>query len=186
MLIELNFGMKMMKGVTTNMTNAELIEKLFDIKLSSSITSIQNKCYGLRCPDNITEEDLDCSTDCPSYFFWSNKVDWARVGANIITMPELSKAFLNSIWGSNKYQTIVTGGRNGGKTYYTNYVRQRSLELEGWQQLPSIFNTVPIADILEILDDALDMGFDVKIVDGVIYYREKAKEEHSFSQHVVR
>ena len=166
------------------MTNAEFVEKLLDIQLSSVITDPRNKCNGLKCPD-FTNYDTDCETECPHNYFWSKDVDIARVGANLIAMPELSKAFLNSIWGSNKHQTIVTGGRNCGKTSYTHLARQRSLELEGWQQLPSIFNTVPIDDILEILDDALDMGFDVKVVDGVIYYREKSKEEHSFPQYLV-
>ena len=185
MLIELEVGMKMMKGVIINMTNIEFVEKLLDIKLSSTITDTHNKCNGLRCPDS-TNYDTDCETECPHYYFWSKNVDWARVGANLVTMPELSKAFLSSIWGSNKYQTIIAGGRNNDKTHLTKLARQHALELEGWQQLPSIFNTVPFDDLMEILEDALDMGFDVKIVDSVIYYRENSKEEHSFSQHVVQ
>ena len=155
------------------MTNAEFVEKILGIKLSSIITDPQDKCTGLRCP-NYMDIDTPCEDACPHCFFWHKEVDNARVGAILTSMPELSKAFLNSIWGSNKYQTIIAGGRNSGKTYYTErLVRERSLELEGWQHLPSTINTLPIADILEILDDALDMGFDVK-VDGVIYYREKA------------
>ena len=156
------------------MTNAEFVEKLLDIELSNTITDSQDKCSGLRCPDFVNLDTV-CETQCPHYNFWKKELDIARVGANLVTMPELSKAFLNSIWGSNKYQTIVAGGRNCDKTYYTNLARQRNLELEGWQQLPSIFNTVPIGSILEILDDALDMGFDIKVLDGIIYYKELSK-----------
>ena len=166
------------------MTNIEFVEKLLDVKLSSTITDAHNKCNGLRCPDN-TNYDTDCETECPHYYFWSKEVDIARVGANLVTMPELSKAFLNSIWGSNKYQTTDTVGRNCNKEYYTNYKRQHELELVGWHQLPSIFNAVPFDNILEILEDSLDMGFDVKIVDGVIYYKEKEYTEHSFAQYLV-
>ena len=124
-----------------------------------------------------------CYDENNNYDFWTKDL-------SDDTIKDIAKRFVEVIYGvpnyhvflhetdSNKYQTIVTGGRNCDKTYCTNLARQRSLELEGWQQLPSIFNTVPIADILEILDDALDNGFDVKVVDGIIYYREKSNEEH--------
>lgn len=155
------------------MTNAQFVEKLLGIELSSIITDTRNKCNGLRCPDSANY-DTDCETECPHYYFWSKEVDIARIGANLVSMPELSKAFLNSMYGMKQTQNIYVGSRNNGKSYCTNKLaRQRELELEGWHQLPSIFNTVPFDDILEILDDALDMGFDIKVVDGVIYYKEK-------------
>lgn len=166
------------------MTNAEFVEKILGIKLSPIITDPQDKCTGLRCP-NYIDIDTPCEDACPHCFFWHKEVDNARVGAILTSMPELSKAFLNSIWGSNKYQTIIAGGRNNGKTHLTKLARQHTLELEGWHELPSIFNTVPFDDILEILEDSLDMGFDVKIVDGVIYYKEKEEQKHSFAQYLV-
>ena len=111
-----------------------------------------------------------CLDDNDNEDFWTRELDDK-------TMKDIVERMYDLAYGIRHAHVLYNS---------TNTARQRSLELEGWQQLPSIFNTVPFDDLMEILKDSLDMGFDVKIVDSVIYYREKAKEEHSFSQHVVR
>ena len=44
---------------------------------------------------------------------------------------------------------------------------------EGWEKLPSMLNNIDWSMFKDIIDDALANGFEVKILNGTIYYREK-------------
>ena len=132
------------------MTNVEFVEKILGVKLSATITDPQDKCTGLRCPEYMNIA-TPCEEVCPHCFFWHKEVDWVRVGAILISIPELSKAFLNSIYG-------------------IKYIDTDSIL---WQEIPLFMRDMSIEQLYEIIDDAEANGFEFKVRCGRLMWREK-------------
>lgn len=92
------------------------------------------------------------------------------------------KSILNSTYGKNAFYDLKVPiyldtdsmliqyvGKGCGKTY----AQHLELIKDGWEKLPSIHNNIDWSTLNEIMSDALDNGFEVKILNGSIYYREK-------------
>lgn len=153
------------------MTNAKFVEKLLGIELSYNITDPDDKCTGLRCPDYVNL-DTDCEIQCPHCNFWHKEIDIARIGANIVTMPELSKAFLNSMFGQSVVKAMPTYLDTDSIKMDTFYAEYKENISEGWQTLPLLLKYHSFDDIVEILEDAKSNGFQVSIRNSVIYFKE--------------
>lgn len=140
-------------------------KELFNILFGDS-KLIMHGCKYLPCTDSRCEE-------CGSYQYWEQEA---------VIPSRIAKSILNSIYGNEainlrkelKYfdtdsVLIQYASRGEGKTY------AQHLELieEGWEKLPSMLNNIDWSMLKDIIDDALDNGFEVKILNGTIYYREK-------------
>lgn len=116
-------------------------------------------CARLSCKSERCEE-------CKFHGYWEQPV---------VISKEVVKYILNSAYGKY-YQYYDTdsiyfqyGGRGNGKTY----AQHLALTLDGWSKFPSLHNNIEWSMLKDIIDDALDNGFEVKILNGTIYYREK-------------
>ena len=137
------------------MTRKELIKILFP-EVKTDILPCANvdtaKCFTTPC------------SECNYKNFWNEPA---------VLSKEAVKSILNSTYGynacleTNTY--FVFGGRNNGKTY----AQHLELIQQGWTQLPSIHNNIDWSTLNEIMSDAIVNGFEVKILNGTIYYREK-------------
>lgn len=116
-------------------------------------------CARLSCKSERCEE-------CKFHGYWEQPV---------VISKEVVKNILNSAYGKY-YQYYDTdsiyfqyGGRGNGKTY----AQHLALIQEGWTKLPAIHNNIDWSILNEIMSDAIVNGFEVKILNGTIYYREK-------------
>ena len=50
---------------------------------------------------------------------------------------------------------------------------EATIIFSGWSKFPSLHNNIEWSMLKDIIDDALDNGFEVTILNGTIYYREK-------------
>lgn len=138
------------------MTRKEFVEKLFGETLfteNNYDTSIANDkgCQGFEC--NPITSCLDCS----HLHFWNTEVDLSLMSKNV----------LNMLYGTE--QTFYIGGRGNGRTC----VIEHAIELQGWQRFPRILDLHDFETIHEIVDDALDNGFEFRLYNSTLYYREK-------------
>lgn len=136
------------------MTKKELLETLFP-----EVNLDVNECVMFKCnPEGCNK----CKYK--NYNYWDEPAVLSKTAV---------KSILNSIYGYNAcFETstyFVHSDRNIGKTYaqYLELIR------EGWTKFPSLHNNMDWSMLKDIIDDALDNGFEVKILNGTIYYREK-------------
>jgi len=144
------------------MTRRELLKSLFP-----EVDLADDACDYIRC-----QHIGKCNT-CKYYHYWDEPASLSKSAV---------KSILNSTYGNNAFYgekelkyldtdsvLIQYVGRGEGKTY------AQHLELinEGWKKLPSIYNNLVWSTLKAIIDDALDNGFEVRILNGTIYYREK-------------
>lgn len=135
-----------------NMTRRELLKIIFpEVEIDCGCSFIS--CEGIE----------SCKT-CKYFHYWDEPAVLSKTAV---------KSILNSIYGynacleTNTY--FVFGGRGNGKTY----AQHLELIQQGWTQLPSIHNNIDWSTLNEIMSDAIVNGFEVKILNGTIYYREK-------------
>lgn len=137
------------------MTRKELLKTLFP-ELNIDTTS----CADIDCSPS------DCN-NCKYVNYWEEPAVLSKTAV---------KSILNSTYGAKELKYLDTDsvliqyvGRGEGKTY------AQHLELinEGWEKLPSIHNNIEWAKLNDIINDALCNGFEVRILNGTIYYREK-------------
>jgi len=136
------------------MTRKELLKTLFP---EADFNDLSCDFVNVKC-------NISCA-ECRFQNYWNEPVSLSKSAV---------KSILNSIYGCNAYfdtdsTYFVFADRGAGKTY------ARHLELinEGWEKLPSIYNNLVWSTLKAIIDDALDNGFEVRILNGTIYYREK-------------
>lgn len=143
------------------MTRKAFIEKILNIKLFANGT-LQEKelgCFGFDC------EGKGCD-QCSHKGFWNEEVSLAELYANLSVSDAgkaICKGLLNSMYGS------VNTGRCNGRTHAI----ERSIELSGWNRFPRILDTLDFDSIRDIVNDALDNGFEFKVYNSTLYYREK-------------
>lgn len=145
------------------MTRKEFVERLFGEKLFTVnnyalLAGAEKGCQGFECVDNA---NLGCS-GCKYYGFWNKEVSLAELYANLSTSDAgkmLYKGFLNSIYGSHASNT--------------NDTNQLYLFSAGWKAFPRHFNFIPSSALVEILSDGADNGFEFKLSNSTLYYREK-------------
>lgn len=141
------------------MTRVEFVSKLFDapIDFCSACKGIEADC-----------DEKGCS-NCKYDNFWFNEID----------VPALCKKVINILYGvSSEY--ILTGVRSNGKKILT----ETALFFGGWERLPKMFNNVSFTQLVDILNDAQDNGFEVRVINGVIYYRERGYQNTDSTQDV--
>ena len=144
------------------MTYRELVADILGVKLSKH--ELEGR-IGFRCQGEHAETQCPCN-NCRAYHIWDKEVDLGKVYANLSTSDAgkaLYKGLLNSMYGS------VNTGRRNGRTH----AMERSIELSGWQRFPRILDTLDFDTIRDIVDDALDNGFEFKLYNSTLYYREK-------------
>ena len=121
-----------------------------------------NTCAILKCSPN------GCNA-CQYKYYWDEP---AIVSATAV------KSILNSIYGNAtkelKYfdtdsMLMQYAGRGEGKAY----AQHLELIQQGWTKFPSLHNNMDWSMLKDIIDDALDNGFEVNILNGTIYYRER-------------
>lgn len=136
------------------MTRKELFKMLFP-----ESTIIFSGCTSIAC-DN--EKGCD---ECKHHNYWEKPAVISKITA---------KNILNSAYGVYPYYDtdstyMVYTARNNGKTY----AQELWLIQHGWAKFPSLHNNIEWSMLKDIIDDALDNGFEVTILNGTIYYREK-------------
>ena len=137
------------------MTRKAFIEKILNIKLFANGT-LQEKelgCFGFDCEGHGCDE-------CSHKGFWNKEVSLAELYANLSTSDAgkmLYKGFLNSIYGAS----------------ITNDTNKLYLLSTGWKTFPRHFNFIPSSALVEILSDGADNGFEFKLSNSTLYYREK-------------
>lgn len=134
------------------MTIKELLKMLFP-EVSKNISS----CAFLKC-------NAVCET-CNYHNYWNQPA---------VIDKTVAKNILNSAYGVYSYfdtdsTYMVYSARGTGKTY----AQELHLIKEGWSKFPSFLNNIEWSMLKDIIDDALDNGFEVTILNGTIYYREK-------------
>ena len=135
------------------MTRKELLTALFP-EVSRNI----NGCSFLKC-------NAKCEL-CDKHDYWNKPA---------ILKKENVKDILNCLYGKEAlyYDTdsmyMVYTDRNAGKTY----AQELQLIQDGWTKFPSLHNNIEWSMLKDIIDDALDNGFEVTILNVTIYYREK-------------
>lgn len=141
-------------------------KELFNILFGDS-KLIMHGCKYLPCTDSRCEE-------CGSYQYWEQEA---------VIPSRIAKSILNSTYGCNTpYGTlgpllyndtdslkVVHDVYHGGKTNAEEF----KLAWQGWTKFPSLHNNMDWSMLKDIIDDALVNGFEVKILNGTIYYREK-------------
>lgn len=152
-----------------NMTRKEFVEKLFNQRIFTEqnyalAVGAERGCQGFECADN---DSLACN-NCEYYGFWNKEIN----------MTDVLKSTLNMLYGTECQ--VVIGGRGVGKTHAI----ERSLELSGWQRFPRILDTLDFESIRDIVDDALDNGFEFKVFNSTLYYREKGYANTDSAQDV--
>lgn len=141
-------------------------KELFNILFGDS-KLIMHGCKYLPCTDSRCEE-------CGSYQYWEQEA---------VIPSRIAKSILNSTYDCNtEYGTlgallyndtdslkVVHDVYHSGKTNANEF----KLAWQGWTKFPSLYNNMDWLMLKDIIDDALDNGFEVKILNGTIYYREK-------------
>lgn len=128
------------------MTRKELFNILFgDSKL------IMHGCKYLPCTDTRCEE-------CGSYQYCEQQA---------VIPSRIAKSIINSAYGKACYLDT-----DSLKVVHDNTEEFR-LAWQGWTKFSSLHNNMDWSMLKDIIDDALDNGFEVKILNGTIYYREK-------------
>lgn len=136
------------------MTRRELLKNLFpEVQIGD------DTCAYIRC-----QHIGKCNT-CKYYHYWDEPASLSKIAV---------KSILNSTYGYNVYSDtdslkVVHDVYHGGKTN----VEECLLAYQGWTKFPSLHNNMDWSMLKDIIDDALDNGFEVKILNGTIYYREK-------------
>lgn len=145
------------------MTRKDLFKTLFP-----EVDTEPDNCLGIACNNS-----KGCN-ECTYKNYWNEPATLSKIAV---------KSILNSTYGCNAlYGTLGPllyndtdsiyfqyGGSGNGKTY----VQHLELIREGWTKFPSLHNNMDWSMLKDIIDDALDNGFEVKILNGTIYYREK-------------
>ena len=136
------------------MKRKELLRKLFP-----DYSVVLEGCSYLSCPD-----EQNCE-ECELNEYWEQPA---------IISKTVAKEIINSAYDVYPYYDtdsvyMVYTARNAGKTY----VQELHLIQEGWAKFPSLHNNIEWSMLKDIIDDALDNGFEVTILNGTIYYREK-------------
>lgn len=132
-------------------------KELFNILFGDS-KLIMHGCKYLPCTDSRCEE-------CGSYQYWEQEA---------VIPSRIAKCILNSQYGKAYYLDtdslkVVHDVYHGGKTNAEEF----KLAWQGWTKFPSLHNNMDWSMLKDIIDDALANGFEVKILNGTIYYREK-------------
>lgn len=132
-------------------------KELFNMLFADSEMDVFG-CECLSCKSEKCEE-------CKFIGYWEQPV---------VLSKEVAKSILNCVYGKHVYYDTDSiyfqyGGRGNGKTY----AQHLALIHDGWTKFPSLHNNIEWSMLKDIIDDALDNGFEVKILNGTIYYREK-------------
>lgn len=135
------------------MTRKELLKSLFP-ELSINFTG----CTYVVCGSESCDE-------CKYHDYWNKPA---------VIPVTVAKRLLNTVYGTTEYfdtdsLKIVTDAYNTGKTH----AQKLQLIQDGWTKFPSLHNNIEWSMLKDIIDDALDNGFEVTILNGTIYYREK-------------
>lgn len=144
------------------MTYRELVADILGVELAKHELE---GCAGFRCQGEHSELQCSCSS-CKVHHIWDKEVDLGKVYANISTSDVgkmLCRGLLNSMHG------MAYTGRHNGRTCAIEH----AIELQGWQRFPRILDLHDFDTIHEIVDDALDNGFEFKLYNSTLYYREK-------------
>lgn len=133
-------------------------KELFNILFCDS-KLVMHGCKYLPCTD-----DLMCE-ECDSYQYWEQEA---------VIPNRIAKSILNSHYGRAYYLDtdslkVVHDVYHSGKTIAEDF----KFLWQGWTKFPSLHNNMEWSMFKDIIDDALDNGFEVKILNGTIYYREK-------------
>ena len=136
------------------MTRKELLKMLFP-KFELNFSG----CRGIPCGT----EDCD---ECEYHNYWEKPAIIDKTVAKVILNCLYSK---EAIYYNTDSTYMVYTQRCNGKTY----AQHLELIQQGWTQLPSIHNNIDWTTLNEIMCDAIVNGFEVKILNGTIYYREK-------------
>ena len=138
------------------MTRKELFKILFP-----EVYTEPSTCLGIACNNR-----KGCD-ECKYKNYWDEPA---------VLSTRAMKAIFNCTYGLTAPQYCDTdsiyfqyGGRGNGKTY----AQHLALIHAGWSKFPSLHNNIEWSMLKDIIDDALDNGFEVKILNGSIYYREK-------------
>ena len=145
------------------MTRKDLFKTLFP-----EVDTEPDNCLGIAC-----NNPRGCN-ECTYKNYWNEPATLSKIAV---------KSILNSTYGCNAlYGTlgpllyndtdslkVVHDVYHAGKTN----VEECLLAYQGWTKFPSLHNNIDWAMLKDIIDDALDNGFEVKILNGTIYYREK-------------
>lgn len=135
------------------MTRRELLKSLFP-----ELNIDTDSCADIECSPNNCNE-------CKYLYYWDEPAVISKTTA---------KNILNSEYGVYPYfdtdsTYMVYSARGTGKTY----AQELHLIQDGWTKFPSLHNNIEWSMFKDIIDDALDNGFEVTILNGTIYYREK-------------
>lgn len=135
------------------MTRKDLLERLFP-----EIDLHDDSCIVLKCTPNGCNE-------CKYNNYWDEPA--------VISKFQI-KSILNCVYGAQVYfdtdsLKIVHDANNNAKTHAQHLL----LIQQGWTKFPSLHNNIEWSMLKGIIDDALDNGFEVKILNGTIYYKEK-------------
>ena len=138
------------------MTRKEFVEILFGTNIFTQYPDriCTKGCQGFECP-----RDIGCDT-CKHADFWNKEVSLAELYANLSTSDAgkmLYKGFFNSFYGTSN----------------TNDTNKLYLLSTGWHAFPRHFNFISSSALVEILSDGADNGFEFKVSNSTLYYREK-------------
>ncbi len=111
--------------------------------------------------EKLFGEDFHCIND------WCDSCEYNGFWNKEINSSDTLKTVLNILYGTQ--QTFVIGARDAGKTYAI----ERSLELHGWMKFPRLLDNQEFEHIRDIVADARDNGFEFKVYNSTLYYREK-------------
>lgn len=137
------------------MTRKYLFKKLFPEANLSFMDCLGDECNEVNGCDKCTIKD-----------YWNHPATLTKTNV---------KDILNCLYGKETmyYDTDIIypvySARGTGKTY----AQELHLIQDGWTKFPSLQNNIKWSMLKDIIDDALDNGFEVTILNGTIYYREK-------------
>lgn len=136
------------------MTRKELFKTLFP-----EVYTDPDTCLGIACNNS-----KGCN-ECKFRNYWNEPVVISKIA---------TKNILNSAYGKSCYLDtdsvkVVYDVYHSGKTHAEEF----KLAWQGWTKLPSLHNNIDWSTLNEIMCDAIANGFEVKILNGSIYYREK-------------